>query len=50
MMGLLVAGAFIAHAPALWPVFLYDDRNDILDNPSARSAIFFDRLAVTVRP
>ena len=48
--GLLVAAALAAHLPALWADFVFDDRNDITANPSARAGTFLERLGVTVRP
>ena len=50
ILSLLALATGAAHAPALWAGFLYDDRNDVLLNPSARAATFIERLPATVRP
>ena len=47
---LLLLVILVAHAPALWAGFVYDDRNDILLNPSAQAKTFPERLAVVIRP
>jgi protein O-mannosyl-transferase len=48
--GLLPGVVAMAYLPALWAGFVYDDRNDVLGNPSALADTFLDRLGVTVRP
>ena len=46
----MLAVIALAHAPALKAGFVYDDRNDIVLNASARAETFFERLPVMVRP
>ncbi|MCB6179277.1 hypothetical protein LHP98_14225 [Rhodobacter sp. Har01] len=47
----LVLGlAVLAHAPALWGGFVYDDFNDVVRNPSAQAGQFFQRLPQMARP
>ena len=40
----------ICHLPALWGGFVYDDFDDVVDNPSARAATFAGRLWGMTRP
>ena len=42
--------ALLAHGPALWGGFLYDDFNDVIRNPSALAESFVRRVAVMSRP
>jgi hypothetical protein len=42
--------AALAFAPGLWAGFLYDDRRDVVLNPAAAAASFWERLPGTVRP
>jgi tetratricopeptide (TPR) repeat protein len=42
--------AALAFAPGLWAGFLYDDRRDVVLNPAAAAASFWDRLGGTLRP
>lgn len=50
LLPLLLGFVFLVHAPALWSTFVVDDRNDILDNPSAQAETFPDRFAQMSRP
>jgi len=45
----LVATA-LAHSPAVWGTFLYDDWRDVVENPAAKAATFLNLLSQTVRP
>jgi tetratricopeptide (TPR) repeat protein len=47
---LVLGVAFLAHAPALWATFVFDDRNDVLDNPSAQAETFLARFPQMSRP
>lgn len=47
---MLLAVTSIAHAPALLATFVYDDRSDVVRNPSAMATTFLERLPGTVRP
>lgn len=40
----------LCHLPALWGGFVYDDFDDVVDNPSARAATFAGRLWGMTRP
>lgn len=52
--GLVLAAAIgltvLCHLPALWGGFVYDDFDDVVDNPSAKAASFFGRLWGMTRP
>lgn len=40
----------LSHLPALWGGFVFDDFDDVVDNPSARAATFAARLWGMTRP
>ncbi|OYW60348.1 MAG: hypothetical protein B7Z31_04330 [Rhodobacterales bacterium 12-65-15] len=50
LVALALAATALAHAPALWGGFLYDDLRDIVANPAAQATTFLERLPHTVRP
>ena len=47
---LLLLASALAFLPSLSGVFVYDDFNDIVQNPSAHAETFLARLSGTVRP